>query len=211
MSGARRREKKEPVKVEESEPQRATPAYLMWDEPPHLRTAELQRKTPEELELELKEILGLRNYKRCMRDGGLLDFYVLGFWWTNEQKFSPAQTSFTMAVLQMLIDNIKEKQMTMVQNMLAFAQALIPATQRVISGGETTSLLSIEEGKELIGYVVDSLFQNHRLYKVVLTTPREEIVVSLERTIEVFEGLFEPLSEGVSSVLPEVTTHVSLP
>ncbi|CAB1427992.1 unnamed protein product [Pleuronectes platessa] len=184
--GATRREKKEPVKVEESEPQRTAPAFLLWDKPPHLRTVELQRRSAAELEAELKEILGLRNHQTCMREAALLDYFVCGFWWTKEKKFSPTQTSFTTAVLHMLIDNIRVKQMGLLENLMEFAKALAPACQCWISGGETTSLLDRKEAKEFINYITISLFQKYRLYELVLTTPREELLVGLERTIEFY-------------------------
>lgn len=56
---------------------------------------------------ELKEILDFRNHQTCMKEAALLDFYVCGFWWAKEANFTPMQTSFTMAVLHMLLGNIK--------------------------------------------------------------------------------------------------------
>lgn len=56
---------------------------------------------------ELKEILGFKNYQTCMREAALLDYNVCGFWWAKEASFTPAQTSFTMAVLHMLLENIR--------------------------------------------------------------------------------------------------------
>ncbi|XP_034425546.1 ciliary-associated calcium-binding coiled-coil protein 1 isoform X2 [Hippoglossus hippoglossus] len=202
-AGAPRREKKEPVKVEDSEPQKTAPAFLLWDEPPHLRTVALQRRSAAELEAELKEILGLRNHQTCMKEAALLDYYVCGFWWTKEKKFSPAQTSFTTAVLHMLMDNIRGKQMGLLENLMEFAKALAPACQCWTSGGDTTSLLDRKEAKEFISYVTNSLFQKHRLYELVLTTPREELLMGLEemsnppRKIQSFPGRFRPSNVGL--------------
>lgn len=56
---------------------------------------------------ELKEILGFRNYQTCMKEAALLDYYVCGFWWAKEANFTPIQISFTMAVLHMLLNNIR--------------------------------------------------------------------------------------------------------
>jgi hypothetical protein len=42
-----------------------------------------------------------------MREVALLDYYSSGFWWAKESGFSPAQISFSMAVFQRLLDNIK--------------------------------------------------------------------------------------------------------
>lgn len=42
-----------------------------------------------------------------MKEAALLDYHVCGFWWAKEASFTPAQTSFTMAVLHMLLDNMR--------------------------------------------------------------------------------------------------------
>lgn len=42
-----------------------------------------------------------------MKEAALLDYYVCGFCWAKEANFTPRQTSFTMAVLHMLLDNIR--------------------------------------------------------------------------------------------------------
>lgn len=42
-----------------------------------------------------------------MKEAALLDYYVCGFWWAKEAGLSPEQTSFAMAVLHMLLDNIR--------------------------------------------------------------------------------------------------------
>lgn len=56
---------------------------------------------------QMKEVLGFSNHQSCIKEAALLDFYVCGFWWAKEANFTAAQTSFTMAVLNMLLDNIK--------------------------------------------------------------------------------------------------------
>ncbi|KAF0024986.1 hypothetical protein F2P81_021867 [Scophthalmus maximus] len=130
---------------------------LQWDAPPHQRTAELQRCSGDELEAELKEILGFRNHHTCMKEAALLDYYVCGVCWAKEANFTPAQTSFTIAVLHMLLDNIREKQMGLVENLMEFAKALAAACQCLSSEKDTTSLLNREEAKELISYIRNRL------------------------------------------------------
>lgn len=51
--------------------------------------------------------MSFRNHQTCMKEAALLDFYVCGFWWAKEANFTTTQTSFTMAVLHMLLDNIR--------------------------------------------------------------------------------------------------------
>ncbi|XP_040923310.1 ciliary-associated calcium-binding coiled-coil protein 1 isoform X2 [Toxotes jaculatrix] len=149
---------------------------------------------------ELKEILGFSNHQTCMKEAALLDYYVCGFWWAKEASFSPTQTSFTMAVLHLLLNNIGEKQMSLVENMMEFAKALAAACQCSTSEEDTTSLLDREQATELISYITNSLFQKYRLYETLLTAPREELLTGTERNIEVFSSqeALAPLEEGIS-------------
>lgn len=54
-----------------------------------------------------KDILTFRNQQTCMKDAALLDYFVNGFCWAKEMKFTCQQISFIMALLQHLLDNIK--------------------------------------------------------------------------------------------------------
>uniref|UniRef100_A0A3B4XKZ4 Ciliary associated calcium binding coiled-coil 1 n=1 Tax=Seriola lalandi dorsalis TaxID=1841481 RepID=A0A3B4XKZ4_SERLL len=148
---------------------------------------------------ELKEILGYRNHQTCMKEAALLDCYVCCFWWTKEAKFTPKQVAFTIAVLHMLLENIREKQMGLVENLMEFAKALATACQT--SEEDTTSLLDRDEATELICYIRNSLFQKYRLYQLLLTTPREELLTGMKRTIEVFscQDALMPLEEDISN------------
>ena len=58
---------------------------------------------------QFEAIFNLKNQRTCMREAALLDYYVSGFWWAKEANFSSTQLSFTMAVLQMMLDNMRGK------------------------------------------------------------------------------------------------------
>ncbi|GAA6232618.1 uncharacterized protein C10orf107 homolog isoform X1 [Lates japonicus] len=156
-----------------------------------------------QLQSELRGILGFRDHQTCMKEAALLDCYVCGFCWAKEVNLTPTQTSFTMTVLHMLLDNIREKQMSLVENVMEFAKALAAACQCSTSEQETTSLLDREEASEFISYIRNSLFRRYRLYELLLTTPREELLTGTERTTEVFrcQDVLTPLEEGISTHL----------
>ncbi|XP_044034214.1 ciliary-associated calcium-binding coiled-coil protein 1 isoform X2 [Siniperca chuatsi] len=175
-----RREKEEQPKVRDNKVQKEETAFLHWEALPHQQIQDLLKKTGDELQSEIKEILGFRNHQMCMKESALLDYYVCGFWWAKEANFTPIQTSFTMAVLHMLLDNIIEKQMVLVENLMEFAKALAAACQYSTSEEDTTSLLDREEAKSLISYIGNSLFQKYRLYELLFTTSREELLTGME-------------------------------
>ncbi|TMS22557.1 ciliary-associated calcium-binding coiled-coil protein 1 [Larimichthys crocea] len=205
-AGATRREKTDKAKVKDSNLEKEEPVFLLqWDALPHQQIPELLHRSGNELQAELKEILGFRNYQTCMKEAALLDYYVCGFWWAKEANFTPIQISFTMAVLHMLLNNIREKQMVLVENLMEFAKALGAACCCSTSETDTTSLLDKEDAMALISYIRNSLFQKYTLYELLFTTSREELLTGMERTIEVFscQDALTPLEEGIS-------THICL-
>ncbi|XP_034415050.1 ciliary-associated calcium-binding coiled-coil protein 1 [Cyclopterus lumpus] len=201
--GATRREKKEQPKVKGTTLQKEEAGFLQWEAAPQQHVHALLASTKDELQFEMTEILGLKNHLVCMKEAVLLDYYVCGFWWAAEANFTSIQTSFTMAVLHMLLDNIREKQMSFMQNLREFAVALGAASQCRTSEEDTTPLLDEEEATALISYIRNSLFQKYRLYELLFTTSREELLTSTERTIEVFgcQGALLPLEEGIPTHL----------
>ncbi|XP_035805916.2 ciliary-associated calcium-binding coiled-coil protein 1 isoform X2 [Amphiprion ocellaris] len=169
--------------------------------PEHIQ--ELQQSSAEQLQAELKKILGFTNHQICMKEAVLLDYYVCGFWWAKEANFTPTQASFTMAVLYKVLDNIREKQMSLVDNMVEFSKALSAACRSSTSEESTSSLLDSEEAAALTRFISNSLFQKYRLYQLLFTTPREELLTGVEKTIDVFccQDPLTPLEQGISTHL----------
>uniref|UniRef100_UPI003AAA503B ciliary-associated calcium-binding coiled-coil protein 1 n=1 Tax=Centroberyx gerrardi TaxID=166262 RepID=UPI003AAA503B len=199
--GAKSREKKEPPKVKDSKEEEKR--FPQWRALTHKQIGELLEKSVDEVQSEFEEILGFRNQQTCMKEAALLDYYVCGFWRAKEADFTPTQTSFTMAVLHMLLDNIREKQMGFVDNLMEFSKALAAARQHLASEGDTAPLLDREQATVLIDYIRSSLFHKYRLYELLFTTAREELLIGMERTLEVIssEDAFAPLEEGMSADL----------
>ncbi|KAK2815466.1 hypothetical protein Q5P01_025933 [Channa striata] len=201
LGGATRREKKEQIAVLDSKLQKEEVAFLQWKGLPHDQIEELLHLSTDEIQWKLKEALNFRNYQSCMKEAAILDYHLCSFLWAKEANFTPTQISFSIAVLHMLLDNIREKRMSLVENLMEFAKALAAACQGLTSEEETTSLLDTEEATKLINYIKKSLFQKYRLYELLLTTPREKLLTGTERTIDLFswQDGFTPLEEGIST------------
>lgn len=58
------------------------------------------------------DVLDLKKHETCVKEASLLDYFIGGFWWTIEMGFTCQQTSFIMALLQLMLDNIKSKSVT---------------------------------------------------------------------------------------------------
>ncbi|XP_032358810.1 ciliary-associated calcium-binding coiled-coil protein 1 isoform X1 [Etheostoma spectabile] len=179
-AGATPREKREQPKAKDNKLQKGESVFLQWEVMPNQQIQELLKKTMDELQTEITAILGLRNHQICMKEAALLDYYVYGFWWAKEANFTPIKISFTMAVLHMLLDNIREKQMVLVENLMEFAKALGAACQWSTLKEDSPPLLDREEATALITYIRTSLFQKYRLYELLFTTSREELLTGME-------------------------------
>ncbi|XP_036938458.1 ciliary-associated calcium-binding coiled-coil protein 1 isoform X5 [Acanthopagrus latus] len=187
--GVTRREKKEQPTVKDK---REENVFLQWDALTHQQIQDLMEKTGDDLQ---------SNHQTCMKEAAMLDYYFCGVCWAKEATFTSIQTSFTMAVLQMLLDNIRVKKMALVENLMEFAKALGPTCHCPTPEADTTPLLDSKEATALINYIRNSLFQNYRLFELLFTTSREELLTGVERTIDVFscQDTLSPLEEGIST------------
>ncbi|KAM7382241.1 hypothetical protein PAMA_012887 [Pampus argenteus] len=179
-AGVIRRDKKEQRKIKDNELLKEKAVILQWEAMSLQQIQDTLKKNADELHSELTEILSLRHHQICTKEATLLDYYVCGFWWAKEAKFKPTQISFTMAVLHMLLDNIQEKQMSLLDNLMGFAKALAVACRCSALEEGTSPPLDREEATALISYTRVSLFQKYRLYELLFTTPREELLTGME-------------------------------
>ncbi|MEQ2316282.1 hypothetical protein AMECASPLE_031044, partial [Ameca splendens] len=150
MSGeeARREKNEQRVVMKKQEAE-----ILQWDALPAQLIREFQELSAEELLHKMENILGFTNHRTCVRETVLLHYYLFGFWWAKEARFTPTQTSFTMAVLHMLLENLREKQMSSVDNLVVLIKAIAVACHCSPSDEDTTSLLDNNEAAALICYV----------------------------------------------------------
>eukprot|EP00063_Salmo_salar_P078977 XP_014053812.1 PREDICTED: uncharacterized protein C10orf107 homolog isoform X3 [Salmo salar] len=164
----------------------AEKANPQWKLISHEQINMLLALTVEQVQFQFEEILGLKNYQTCVKEAALLDYFVSGFWWAREMNYSCQQISFIMALLQLLLDNIKEKQMPFGDNLNEFAK-LISGTRQSLSP-EVDSLFDAEQAMAITDYLKCSLFQNYRLYEFLFNQPREGLLLGKKRTSQVEDG-----------------------
>ncbi|KAJ8013663.1 hypothetical protein DPEC_G00032140 [Dallia pectoralis] len=152
-----------------------------------------------QVQLRFEEILDFGNYCTSSKEAALLDYFVSGFWWAKEMKFTCEQISFIMALLQLLLDNLSEKQMPFGDNLNEFAKLI--AGMRQTHSPEVDPLFDAEQSVSITNYLTCSLFENYQLYEFLFTQPREELLLGKECTIEVVssENWVAPLEEGMST------------
>ncbi|TRY86863.1 hypothetical protein DNTS_002554, partial [Danionella cerebrum] len=57
--------------------------------------------------VQFEDALSFKKHQTCLKEAALLENFVNAFWWAKEMNFTSQQISFIMALLQLLIDNIK--------------------------------------------------------------------------------------------------------
>uniref|UniRef100_A0A3P8UPG0 Uncharacterized protein n=1 Tax=Cynoglossus semilaevis TaxID=244447 RepID=A0A3P8UPG0_CYNSE len=149
----------------------------------------------------LMKILDFTNHGTCMKEDILLDLYLCAFLWAKEENLTPTQISFIMALLQMLLDNIQEKHLSLVDNMVEFAKALAAACQT----SEDDGLLDGEEAKDLTSYVTNKCESNKTievLYCPDTLTPLEEGI-----PLTTYQQLLDETQEETQEETPETDTE----
>ncbi|XP_045071099.1 LOW QUALITY PROTEIN: ciliary-associated calcium-binding coiled-coil protein 1 [Coregonus clupeaformis] len=186
----------------------AEKANPQWKCISHEQINTLLDLTVEQVQLQFEEILGLKNCQTCLKEASLLDYFVCGFWWARQMNYTCQQISFIMALQQLVLDNIREKQMPFGDNLNEFAK-LISGTHQSPSP-EVDPLFDAEQAMSITDYLKCSLFQNYHLYEFLFHQPREELLLGEKRTIEVISSadFVAPLEEGMTT---EVFLHYMAP
>uniref|UniRef100_A0A3B1JU54 Ciliary associated calcium binding coiled-coil 1 n=1 Tax=Astyanax mexicanus TaxID=7994 RepID=A0A3B1JU54_ASTMX len=184
--------------------------FLEWTLLPHGEIAVLLKLSADDVQLKFEDIFCLKKHQTCLKEAALLDYFVGGFWWAKEMNFTCQQSSFIMALLQLLLDNIKvhsvsDKQMPFAENFKAFTQNLL-ATRMSSSDTAVNPLFDVDQIKSITDYFKSSLFQHYRLYQFLFTQPREEMILRMERSIDVANSadFAAPLEEGMPPELDDI-------
>ncbi|KAF7705100.1 hypothetical protein HF521_020386 [Silurus meridionalis] len=159
----------------------------------------LMKLSVDQVQLQFVDLLDLKNYQVCVKEAFLLDYFVAGFWWAKEMALTCQQISFIMALLQLLLDNIKDKQMQFAENFKKFTRMLLATRQPSPSPSATVNpLFDVDQIKSITDYFRSSLFQHYTLYEFLFSQSRDDMLFGMERNIEVVDSadFIAPLGEG---------------
>ncbi|XP_073684945.1 ciliary-associated calcium-binding coiled-coil protein 1 [Garra rufa] len=157
----------------------------------------------DQVQLQFEDILNIKNHQACVKEAALLEYFISGFWWAKEMNFNSQQISFIMALLQQLLDNIKNKQSSFADNFKAFTQTVLATRQSSSTEAKANSLFTTGQIKAITDYFKISLFQHYRLYELLFSHRREKQLLKIERCIEVINPaeFAAPLEEGLPADL----------
>ncbi|KAK3560159.1 hypothetical protein QTP86_034681 [Hemibagrus guttatus] len=159
----------------------------------------LMELSVDQVQLKFLDVLHLKKHETCVKEASLLDYFVGGFWWAKEMNFTCQQTSFIMALLQLMLDNIKNKHMPFPDNFKEFIRTLLATRQSPPSASATFNpQFDVDQIRSITDYFRSSLFQHYRLYEFLFAHVRDETLLGTERSIEVVNpaDFITPLEDG---------------
>ncbi|XP_072883346.1 ciliary-associated calcium-binding coiled-coil protein 1 isoform X2 [Hemitrygon akajei] len=125
----------------------------------------------------LAEILQLKQYQYCMKEGSLLDYYVSGFWWAKKQVFTLLQISVFMTILNIILENISNKHLPLLDNLRELTKLMTEVSQSSSDKSRGVEFFTVDQAKAIIDYMKISVFQHYGLYEFLFHhTPDLEIL-----------------------------------
>ncbi|XP_032047470.1 ciliary-associated calcium-binding coiled-coil protein 1 [Aythya fuligula] len=144
----------------------------------------LSEQNVEGVQKKLEEFLNFKQLKTSLKEAILLDYYTAGFWWAKEKNFSLVQLSGFMDLLNFLLENLRDKHMTLEDNIKELGKAMAGIGETDSERSGDMDVFSIEQAKEIIDYLSISLFKPYKLYEHLFHSPREKLVISNKYVIE---------------------------
>ncbi|XP_021254784.1 uncharacterized protein C10orf107 homolog isoform X5 [Numida meleagris] len=151
----------------------------------------LSDQNVEGVQKKLGEFLNFRQLKTSLKEAILLDYYTAGFCWAKEMNFSLMQLSRFMDLLNFLLENLRDKHMTLEDNIKELGKAMAGIGETDSERSDDLDVFSIDQAKAIIDYMnirsftdsrisFESLFRLYKLYEHLFHNPREERVISNE-------------------------------
>ncbi|KAI0207285.1 Ciliary-associated calcium-binding coiled-coil protein 1 [Lamellibrachia satsuma] len=193
----------------------------------------------DQLEAKLAEAMSITGHLTDLKAATVLDYYVAAFWWGKEQNFNVEQLSSFFTVVHTLLENIKEKTLTLLDNLKEFKRMLAgvgllplppqPEQESMHTVAETQSLtemtgpppvpttvldcFNIVQAKAMSDYLHSSIFKHYKLYEYMFSHTQAEELIGTDLEVEV-PKLAEmpwppPLEEGLSDEIYH--TYIDIP
>ncbi|NXA09618.1 CBCO1 protein, partial [Sapayoa aenigma] len=102
----------------------------------------------------LEEFLNFTQLKASLKKAILLDYYTAGFLWAKERNFSLIQLSGFMDLLNFILENIRDKHMTLGDNLKELERAMTAIGETDSEQRGDLNFFSIEQAKAIIDYFV---------------------------------------------------------
>uniref|UniRef100_A0A8C5M6W4 Uncharacterized protein n=1 Tax=Leptobrachium leishanense TaxID=445787 RepID=A0A8C5M6W4_9ANUR len=132
------------------------------------------------IQSKFEEILNFNDCQTNLKEAVMVDYFVSGFWWGKERKFTSQQLAGFMELLHELLDNLATKHMTLEENLIELSRALTGIGKSHLNGKGRLRSLTVEQAKDIIDHFKIGLFQHYKLYEYMFSFQRDEKVISAQ-------------------------------
>ncbi|XP_010141095.1 PREDICTED: uncharacterized protein C10orf107 homolog [Buceros rhinoceros silvestris] len=116
--------------------------------------------------------------------------------------FNLVQLSGFMGLLNFLLENLRDKHMTLGDNLKELGRAMVGIGEADSEGSGDLSFFNTEQAKAIIDYLNISLFKHYKLYEYLFHHRGEELVASNEYVIELAQPADPPLPDLPEEDIP---------
>lgn len=168
---------------------------LLWKYLKKKDVEQLENLIPFEIEKYIAELFNLNSYEIDLKEACYLDFYVTQYYWTTRQKkFNHELTSAFFTVAYELMNNLREKNLSLADIVHIYEKLLLEANDCNVFPDDVL--------KNVITHLERTFFQQYKLYKYVINETQSEILIPKEIMIEcpkpVEQHYPAPLDEAMS-------------
>ncbi|KAK3599412.1 hypothetical protein CHS0354_036428 [Potamilus streckersoni] len=155
----------------------------------------------EGMQSKLKEFFKIENDDTDLKDAAILDYYTAAVWWASQQNYTAQQISAFFTVMYTLLEKIKDKNMSMVENLREFKKMMVGIGLDDVKDG-SIDCFNVTQASKISHYAFTSLFQHYKLYQYMFTKTQAEEIIGTDLQIEVAKAAEvpfpPPLDEGVT-------------
>ncbi|XP_076439420.1 ciliary-associated calcium-binding coiled-coil protein 1-like isoform X2 [Babylonia areolata] len=199
-SNTRGKERQPKDKQEEVDRNEGALAYQVL---PQDVSKQLLEMDVDDMQERLCEFFKLNDSPTDLQEAAILDYYTSAVWWAKEQGFTEQQMSGFFTAVHTLLDNVKDKQMTLVDNVLELKKMLVGIGSDGASGLPSGGMEFFDEaqGQAVTSYISNSLFQHYGLYEYMFCNKQDEEIIGTDLDLEVAKAASlpfpPPLDEGI--------------
>lgn len=166
-------------------------------------TKELLELSASGMQSKLAEVLKLPHHETDLLQACQLDYYVDVLYWSKEHQLSVLQASAVFTAMHVLLQNLKEKRLSIVENLQEFKAMLSGIGLQECENPGGLDGFDLALAKDVIQFAHQTFFQHYKLFEFVFTHTQAEEVIGLDLTVELVKPANVPWPPPLDEGLPQ--------
>ncbi|XP_013381651.1 ciliary-associated calcium-binding coiled-coil protein 1 isoform X2 [Lingula anatina] len=178
-----------------------------------VQTQQLMELDVDQLQSKMVEVMQLPNHTADLKEAAILDYYVAGFWWGKERGFTVQQLSGFFTALHRILENVKDKHLSMVDNLKEFKKMLVGVGQENPESPGGLEFFDLNQAKMVADYLHTSIFQHYKLYEFIFSHTQAEEIIGADLDVNVAKPADMPWPPPLEEGVPEdiFNEHIRTP